>query len=84
MVGQGIDSLVFYPIAFIGIWEGETILKVIAFNWTMKVLVEVAFTPVTYAVVGFLKRREGVDVYDERTRFTPFSLRDEGESRRVR
>jgi uncharacterized integral membrane protein (TIGR00697 family) len=81
MVGQGIDSLVFYPIAFIGIWEGGTILAVIAFNWTMKVLVEVAFTPVTYAVVGFLKRREGVDVYDERTRFTPFSLRDEGESR---
>ena len=79
MVGQGVDSLMFYPIAFIGIWEGETILKVIAFNWTMKVLVEVAFTPVTYAVVGFLKRREGVDTYDRSTRFNPFSLRDEGE-----
>jgi queuosine precursor transporter len=81
MVGQGVDSLVFYPIAFIGIWEGETIFAVIVFNWTMKVLVEIVFTPVTYAVIGFLKRREGVDVYDESTRFTPFSLRDEGESR---
>jgi hypothetical protein len=45
----------------------------------MKVLVEVVFTPVTYAVIGFLKRREGIDVYDEHTHFTPSSLRDEGE-----
>jgi len=80
VIGQGIDSVTFYPIAFAGIWEGQTILKVIAFNWTMKVLVEVVFTPVTYAVVGFLKRREGVDVYDSMTHFTPFSLRDEGET----
>ena len=78
LVGQGADSLLFYPIAFAGIWEGTTILKVIAFNWTMKVLIEIVFTPVTYAVVGFLKRREGVDVYDEHTHFNPFSLRDEG------
>lgn len=84
MVGQGIDSLTFYPIAFAGIWEGETILKVIAFNWTMKVLVEVVLTPVTYAVVGFLKRREGIDVYDHDTHFTPFSLRDEGEPQGAR
>jgi len=82
LVGQGVDSLMFYPIAFIGIWEGETILKVIAFNWTMKVLVEIVFTPLTYAVVGFLKRREGVDIYDQDTDFTPFSLGDDGESHR--
>ena len=50
----------------------------------MKVLVEIVLTPVTYAVVGFLKRREGVDIYDEHTHFTPFSLRDEGEQRAVR
>ena len=48
---------------------------------TMKVLVEVVATPLTYAVVGFLKRREGVDTYDPATRFNPFSLRDEGEYR---
>lgn len=82
LVGQGVDSLTFYPIAFTGIWEGQTILKVIAFNWTMKVLVEVVFTPLTYAVVGFLKAREGVDTFDEHTHFTPFSLKDEGELRR--
>lgn len=79
VIGQGIDSLTFYPIAFAGVWEGQTILKVIVFNWTMKVLVEVVMTPLTYAVVGFLKRREGVDVYDRDTSFTPFSLSDEGE-----
>ncbi|WP_395683586.1 queuosine precursor transporter [Dokdonella sp.] len=79
IVGEGLDSITFYPIAFAGIWSGQTMLKVIAFNWTMKVLVEIVLTPVTYAVVGFLKRREGVDIYDEHTHFTPFSLRDEGE-----
>jgi uncharacterized integral membrane protein (TIGR00697 family) len=81
IVGEGLDSITFYPIAFAGIWSGQTMLKVIAFNWTMKVLVEIVLTPVTYAVVGFLKRREGVDIYDEHTHFTPFSLRDEGEQR---
>ncbi len=79
VVGQGLDSLTFYPIAFGGIWTGQTMLKVIAFNWTMKVMVEVVLTPVTYAVIGFLKRREGVDLYDRNTNFSPFSLRDEGE-----
>ena len=79
IVGQGLDSLTFYPVAFLGIWEGQTLIKVITFNWIMKVTVEVVFTPVTYAVVGFLKRKEGVDAYDRGTHFTPFSLRDEGQ-----
>ena len=61
IVGEGVDSLTFYPIAFMGIWEGQTIVKVIAFNWIMKVTVEIVLTPVTYAVVGFLKRRENAD-----------------------
>jgi hypothetical protein len=50
-------------------------------QFILKVGWEVVLTPVTYAVVGFLKRREGVDTYDEHTHFTPFSLRDEGEQR---
>ncbi len=84
VVGEGVDSLTFYPIAFMGIWEGQTIAKVIAFNWTMKVIVETVLTPVTYAVVGFLKRRENADTYDVNTHFNPFSLRDEGEVREFR
>src|SRR5581483_7027489 len=81
IVGEGLDSLTFYPIAFIGIWEGQTIVKVILFNWIMKVLVEVVATPLTYAVVGWLKRRENADTYDPHTDFNPFTLRDDGEVR---
>ncbi|MEO8742558.1 MAG: queuosine precursor transporter [Lysobacteraceae bacterium] len=84
IVGEGMDSLTFYPIAFMGIWESQTIFKVILFNWTMKVLVEILFTPVTYAIVGWLKRRENADTYDTATNFNPFSLRDDGEVREFR
>lgn len=76
LVGQGIDSLIFYPVAFAGIWEAGTLWTVVAFNWFFKVMVEVVMTPVTYAVVGWLKRREQEDFYDTDTPFTPFSLKD--------
>ena len=74
IAGEGVDSLIFYPIAFAGIWTTHTLLTIICFNWVFKVLVEVLFTPVTYKVVAFLKRAEGVDYYDRDTIFTPFSL----------
>lgn len=74
--GQGVDSLLFYPIAFAGIWTNDLLLNVAIFNWIFKVGVEVVFTPITYAVVGWLKRAEGVDHYDTDTDFTPFSLKD--------
>jgi uncharacterized integral membrane protein (TIGR00697 family) len=76
IVGQGIDSLIFYPLAFAGIWTGETLLSVIAFNWFFKVMVEVVMTPATYVIVGWLKRQEHEDYYDTDTNFTPFSLKD--------
>lgn len=70
--GQGIDSLIFYPLAFYGVWETATVVQVMAFNWFLKVVWEILLTPVTYAVVAFLKKREGVDVFDEGTDFSPF------------
>ena len=75
--GQGVDSLLFYPLAFWGAsgWSNDAVLTVMVTNWGLKVLWEVVLTPVTYAVVGFLKRREGVDIFDERTDFTPFSAK---------
>jgi len=76
IVGQGVDSVIFYPLAFAGIWAYETLFAVIAFNWFFKVMVEVVMTPVTYAIVGWLKRHEHVDYYDIDTNFTPFSLKD--------
>ncbi len=75
VAGQGVDSLIFYPLAFYGVWETETLLLVMATQWALKVGWEAALTPATYAVVGFLKRREGIDVYDEGTDFTPFRAR---------
>ena len=73
VVGQGVDSLIFYPLAFWGVLDTTTLVTVLFTQWVLKVAWEVLLTPVTYAVVGFLKRREGVDVFDTRTNFTPFS-----------
>ena len=75
IVGQGIDSAVFYPIAFLGIWSTDVMLKVVLFNWAFKVGIEAALTPVTYKVVGALKRVEAEDYFDRDTNFTPFSLK---------
>ena len=76
MCGQAIDSVIFYPIAFYGIWENSTLFYVILFNGFFKITVEVIMTPVTYLVVGWLKRKEGEDFYDTDTNFTPFSVSD--------
>jgi uncharacterized integral membrane protein (TIGR00697 family) len=76
IAGQAVDSLVFFPIAFYGIWDTNTLLGVSAFNWFFKVSVEAIMTPFTYWACGFLKRRENEDYYDNDTNFTPFSLKD--------
>ena len=74
IIGEGVDSLIFYPMAFLGAegWTGHQVLVVLITQWVLKVSWEVILTPATYAVVGFLKRREGVDVFDEKTDFSPF------------
>ncbi len=74
IVGQGVDSLLFYPIAFLGVWPVQAVLTVLVTNYVLKVLWEALLTPITYKIVGALKRAEGVDVYDEETDFNPFSL----------
>ena len=71
--GQAVDSLIFYPIAFLGIWSNAQVLTVMVTNWGLKVLWEALLTPVTYAVVGWLKAREGVEVFDTGTDFSPFA-----------
>ena len=74
VVGQGLDSLIFYPLAFYGLagWPPEQLYQVVLSQWLIKTVWEAALTPVTYLVVGALKRREGIDVFDEGTDFTPF------------
>lgn len=71
--GQAVDSAIFYPVAFLGVWEVKSVLMVMLTNWLLKVLWEVLLTPVTYAVIGWLKSREGVDVYDTDIEFSPFA-----------
>jgi uncharacterized integral membrane protein (TIGR00697 family) len=77
IAGEGVDSLIFYPLAFWGAdgWTHALVIKVLLTQWALKVGWEAILTPVTYAVVGWLKRREGMDVYDEATDFTPFRAR---------
>lgn len=74
--GQAVDSMIFYPIAFLGVWSNEQVVTVMITNWLLKVLWEAVLTPVTYAVVGWFKHREGVDVFDEGTDFSPFAKAD--------
>jgi uncharacterized integral membrane protein (TIGR00697 family) len=74
-VGQGVDSIIFYPLAFWGLWSQEQVISVMITNWLLKVGWEVVLTPVTYVVVGWLKRKEGVDIFDEGTNFSPFKTK---------
>ena len=77
VVGQAVDSAIFYPLAFFGVagWSNAQLLTVLLTQWALKVTWEVVLTPLTYVVVGFLKRREGLDVFDRGTDFTPFRAR---------
>jgi queuosine precursor transporter len=75
VVGQGVDSLIFYPLAFWGVWTNEQVITVMITNWLLKVGWEAALTPVTYLVVGWLKNKEGVDIFDEDTDFSPFKTK---------
>ncbi len=75
--GEGVDSLIFYPLAFYGtgIIPDDKLPTVMIAQYVTKVGVEVVFTPVTYWIVGRLKRAENEDYYDRDTRFTPFTLK---------
>jgi len=74
IVGQGLDSIIFYPLAFYGLagWPIDQLGQVVISQFLLKTGWEVLLTPFTYLVVNSLKRAEGLDVYDEQTNFTPF------------
>ena len=78
IVGEAVDSSLFYPLAFYGsgIIPDDKLPMVMLAQFTLKVMVEVLFTPVTYALVGWLKRAENEDYYDRNTDFNPFHLKD--------
>lgn len=74
VVGQGLDSALFITLAFAGTIPFRGLAVAVLTQWLAKTLYEAVLTPVTYVVVGFLKKKEGVDVYDHETRFNPLSL----------
>jgi uncharacterized integral membrane protein (TIGR00697 family) len=74
LLGQGLDSLVFITLAFVGTVPLRALLLAIVTQWLAKSIYEAAVTPLTYAVVNFLKREEGLDVYDHDTRFNPLLI----------
>ena len=74
IAGEAADTLIFYPLAFLGQWEVSTLLGVMLANYLLKVGWEVLATPFTYRLVGWLKRKEHEDYFDVDTRFSPFAL----------
>ena len=74
LVGQGLDSLVFITLAFMGTIPLGGLTSAIVTQWLAKSVYEAAVTPLTYGVVNFLKRQEGLDVYDYETRFNPLLI----------
>jgi len=75
IAGEAVDSLIFYPLAFLGTWSNEQVISVMIGNYFLKVLWETVVTPFTYMIVNFLKRSEHEDYFDRNTDFNPFSLK---------
>ena len=75
LVGQGVDSLVFITIAFVGTMSWPDLARVVVAQWLIKSAYETIATPATYGIVAFLKRTEREDYYDYDTDFNPFRLK---------
>jgi len=76
LVGELVDTVLFVTIAFLGApgYPARLLGAIIISNYVFKVGIEILFTPATYAIVGFLKRREREDFYDHQTDFNPFKF----------
>ncbi|MDD4004419.1 MAG: queuosine precursor transporter [Elusimicrobiaceae bacterium] len=74
VAGQALDTVIFVTIAFFGVIPGRALLVTLLHQWFFKCMFEALLTPLTYKAVGFLKNREGVDVYDRHTVFNPFYM----------
>jgi uncharacterized integral membrane protein (TIGR00697 family) len=72
LVGQGLDTSIFITMAYIG--TGANVPQMILNHWVFKIGIEAVCTPATYAVVNWLKRKEGIDTYDYQTRYNPFMI----------
>ena len=76
LVGQGLDSLVFMTLAFVGTIPLTALTGAIVAQWLSKSAYEAIVTPLTYGAVNFLKKKEGLDTFDYDTRFSPLLFRE--------
>ncbi len=74
LVGEGLDTIIFITICFIGTVPNAVLMQMMLYQYLFKVAFEFVATPLTYAVVGWLKRMEGVDIYDHGVSYNPFQL----------
>jgi uncharacterized integral membrane protein (TIGR00697 family) len=72
IIGQALDTSLFITIAYGG--TGAVVPTMILHHWVSKVSIEIIFTPVTYVIVNWLKRKEGIDTYDHQTKYNPFTI----------
>lgn len=82
LAGQLADSGIFITLAFVGAVAGSVLARLIITQWLVKSAYEALLTPVTYLVVGWLKRAEGVDHYDRGTNFNPLAWGEAARQRR--
>jgi len=75
LVGEGIDTIIFCLVAFYGLLPNSLLIAIIVSNYIFKCGVEILFTPLTYLIVGFLKRKENEDHYDHGISYNPFTLK---------
>ena len=78
IIGEGLDSLVFISAAFLGTIPSSGMVSAIITQWTIKTVYEIIATPITYIIVNFLKRQEGINIFDRGTNFSPLKLNDKG------
>jgi hypothetical protein len=83
VVGQAVDTTVVMFVAFYGTRSVGVILKLIISGYLIKVIYETLMTPITYAVVGYLKRAENTDYFDTNTNFNPFATGETANSKVV-
>jgi len=74
IVGQGVDTVIFVVIAFAGVIPGHLLLYMIISNYVFKTAFEVLATPLTYAAIGYVKKVESIDYFDQDTNFNPFHV----------
>ncbi len=78
LIGQALDTSIFITLAYIG--TGSPVPMMILNHWFAKIAIEAICTPATYAIVRWLKKKEGIDTYDYEIKYNPFIISEKGQS----